>query len=83
MLSQDYNYVLEKAKFIEPEIVKECWRVMEQYNYPAGVIEHRLIITPGAHIIDRYIDATFLDGVEILTLEISGRALCVLPPGSR
>lgn len=83
MLSKDYTTVLEKAKYIEPEIIKQLWKLMEQYNYPAGTIEHKLFITPGAHILDRYIEATYIDGVEVLTLEIAGRALSVMETGYR
>ena len=83
MISKDYAFVLERAKFVEPEIVKILWNVMDDYNYPSGNIEHRIFIMPDAHILDRYIEATFLDGKEILTLEIAGRAVGIMPIGYR
>lgn len=83
MISKDYAFVLERAKYIESEIVKELWKLVEQYNYPAGYIGSKLFIEPGAHILDRYIEAIYLDDIEVLTLEISGRALAVMPVGYR
>lgn len=83
MISQDYRSVLKMANMVEEEIVKECWKVMEKYNYPAGLIEHKLFITPGAATLERYIEATYIDGVEVLTLEISGRSVSVMDVGYR
>ncbi len=83
MISKDYAFVLDRSKFIEPELIKITWELMDKHNYPSGKIEQKLFITPDAHILDRYIEATFLDNVEIATFEISGRAVSVMPIGYR
>lgn len=83
MISKDYAFVLERAKFVEPEIVKIISQIMDADKYPAGKIERKLFVTPGAYILDRYIEAVFLDKKEILTLEIAGRAVGVMLIGYR
>lgn len=83
MLTQDYKTVLEKSKFVETKMVEHAWKAMDQLQYPAGNIEWKLSITPGAHIIDRYIEACYVDGVEVYTLQINGRMIDPVPVGYR
>ena len=83
MTTKAYEFVNQCEKFIEPKIVEHMWKLMEQYNYPAGKIEQRYFIEYDAHVIGRYIESTYLDGVEICTLQISGRMMDVMPVGYR
>lgn len=83
MLTQDYKAILDKSKFVEPKMVDHAWKIMDVLGYPSGTIEWKLFITPGAHIIDRYIEACYVDGVEVFTLQVSGRMIDVVPVGYR
>ncbi len=83
MISKDYDALLKASKFVEDDIVKECWKVMDKYNYPSGIVEHKLFIIPGYSVIDRYIEATYIDGIEVLTIEVSGRSIAVMNIGYR
>lgn len=83
MISEDYSHILKMSAMVEQQIVKECWKMVEKYNYPAEPISYRLVIIPGVATIDRYIETTYIGDKEALTLEISGRSIAVMETGYR
>lgn len=80
MVSQDYEQVIRTGKLVEKELLR-C--ISQVYIGDPANLRRQLFIPPGCHIIDRYVEAVYLDNTEIMTLEISGRAVDIKPIGYR
>jgi hypothetical protein len=75
MISKDYQHVLRTGAYIEREIQS----IIAEHQ----PCERRLFIEPGASVIDRYVEAIYRDGIEVMTLEVSGRAITIMNTGYR
>ncbi len=80
MISEDYEKVLSTSKHVEKEILR-C--ISQVYKGDIANINRKLFIPCGVAVIDRYIEAVYVDGQEIATLEISGRAIDIMRIGYR
>lgn len=83
MLSKDYDFVLKMSTRAEEDLMKEVWKILDAYNYPSGEITYKFIIISEAYILNRYIEAMYLDGVEIGTFQIINNKVDVMETGYR
>lgn len=80
MTQKDYDHVLNMGKIAEKQII-DC--IAQVYKGDTTRLHRQLFIPVDAHILDSYIEVIYCNDVEVASLEVSGRSVCIMPIGYR